>query len=374
MIHKGEKRFIARISTDSLLINASNTSGSGNFYMTDSVITYADTYYSTLFHYDIHTGACFSQHFRRGKGPNELNSFVHVYPAYNRNRVYIVDRSDFLLSYNEQYDLLKYGPIDFGWDHTVLSSSDFESPANYYIMEMTDFGINLGHINDSILILPVNIVKRYTSDQGLINSKHYDRGHIFGELNIKTMKIGRVFGRFPEIYKTSPVPHLEFFQYAMNGDTIYVNHAVDSLIYVYKYPDTFLYTVGYECHHMNRGYKTTRVIDEALFADDMQRTSINTGLKYIPETKWLIRTYMTSLVTGESGIQIYKDNHLIGEFEMPPFCIFLGYYNGVCYGARIAPIEEETDTKFMFYKTIDFLMYSNAIVGANEMKIMRISK
>jgi hypothetical protein len=218
-------------------------------------------------------------------------------------------------------------------------------------MEMSDFGINMGHINDSILILPVNIIKRYTSEHGLINKNHYSKGHIFGELNINTMKIEKVFGRFPEIYRTSPVPHLEFFQYAMNKDTVYVNHAVDSLIYVYKYPETLLYTIGYECNRINRGYKTTKVIDQTLFTQDMQRTGINTGLKYIPQTNYLIRTYMTNLMTGASGMQIYRDNDLIGEFEMPPFYIFLGYYNGIYYGVSIVPIEEGDDTKFVLYKT-----------------------
>jgi hypothetical protein len=130
-----------------------------------------------------------------------------------------------------------------------------------------------------------------------------------------------------------------------------VNHAVDSLIYVYKYPETLLYTIGYECNHINRGYKITKVIDDALFAHDMQRTGINTGLKYIPRTNTLIRTYMTNLITGESGIQIYRDNDLIGEFAMPPFYIFLGYYNGIYYGVRITPLEEGDDTKFVLYKT-----------------------
>jgi hypothetical protein len=351
IIHKGEKRMVTYIENDSLFINASNTSGRGNFYMMDSVITYADTYYSTLFHYDIHTGACFSQHFRKGNGPNELSAFLHAYPAYNRKQVYILDHSNLLFGCDEKYDLLKHGHISFEWNNTVLSSSDFESPSNYNVMEMSDFGINMGHLNDSIVILPVNIIKRYTSDGELINKKHYSNGRIFGELNLKTMKIEKVFGRFPEIYKTSPVPHLEFFQYAMDKETIYVNHAVDSLIYVYKYPETLLYTIGYECNRINRGYKTTKVIDEALFAHDMQRTGINTGLKYIPRTNSLIRTYMTNLVTGESGLQIYKDNDLIGEFEMPPFYIFLGYYNGIYYGVRMVPIEDESETHFVFYKT-----------------------
>ena len=40
------------------------------------------------------------------------------------------------------------------------------------------------------------------------------------------------------------IPNFESFRFAMRGDTVYVNHYVDSLIYVYLYPDELIYTMG----------------------------------------------------------------------------------------------------------------------------------
>jgi hypothetical protein len=349
-VHLGGKKTVFNIEVDSIVIDASYSSGRGNFYMEDSVITFADSYYSTFFHYDMNTEEYSSRHFGRGNGPDELNGFLWAYPAGNKKRTFIIDNSNFLTSFDDRFDLTKHGMIDFGWKN-VQSSSEFDSPANYNVMEMADFGINLSYPNDSTLLIPVNIIKRYTSEDGMINRKHYTDGCIFGELNMKTMKIEKVFGQFPEIYNTLPVPHLEFFQYAIKEDTIYVNHAIDSLIYVYKYPDRLLHTTGYECDHISRGYTKTRVVDEGeSFMHDMQETGINTGLKYIPQTDCLIRTYMKKLTTGESGIQIYQNNDLIGDFAMPPYFIFLGYYKGIYYGTKIKPIETEDETMFVFYK------------------------
>ena len=109
------------------------------------------------------------------------------------------------------------------------------------------------------------------------------------------MKVVDVFGHFPEIYKVSPTPHLEFFQYAIEGDRMYVNHTVDSLIYVYQLPDKPLYTIGYECKDIDRDYTVSRKIDNStLFEKDLQHVGFNTGLRFIPGSDVLCRTYIKS--------------------------------------------------------------------------------
>lgn len=120
------------------------------------------------------------------------------------------------------------------------------------------------------------------------------------------MKVVDVFGHFPEIYKVSPTPHLEFFQYAIEGDRMYVNHTVDSLIYVYQLPDKPLYTIGYECKDIDRDYTVSRKIDNStLFEKDLQHIGFNTWLRFIPGSDVLCRTYIKSAKNGESGMQIY---------------------------------------------------------------------
>ena len=90
------------------------------------------------------------------------------------------------------------------------------------------------------------------------------------------MKVVDVFGYFPEIYKVSPTPHLEFFQYAIEGDRMYVNHTVDSLIYVYQLPDKPLYTIGYECKDIDRDYTVSRKIENTtLFEKHLQKGGFN---------------------------------------------------------------------------------------------------
>jgi hypothetical protein len=354
-IHLGEKKISINISIDSIIVDVPYSSGQGNFYMEDSIITFADSYYSTFFHYDMNREEYTSKHFSRGNGPNELNKFMHAYPAYNKKQTFILDGSMFLTSFDEQFNIVKHGIIDFGWGETPLAS-DLGSPTNYGVMEMSDFGIYFTYLKDSSLIIPLKILVhrhgRGTEFEKTMSKNRYTKGKIFSKLNLKNMKIEEIFGNIPEIYKTSPMPHMEFFQYAVKNDTFYVNHCVDSLIYAYKYPDLLLYTIGYECDDVDRKYTITKLItEENLFRQDCQEgRSFNTGLKYIPQTNFLIRTYMKNLITGESGIQVYENNNLVGEFEMPPYFIFLGYHKGTYYGSRIIPIETEEKSEFVFYK------------------------
>lgn len=137
------------------------------------------------------------------------------------------------------------------------------------------------------------------------------------------MKVVDVFGHFPEIYKVSPAPHLEFFQYAIEGDRMYVNHTVDSLIYVYQLPDKPLYTIGYECKDIDRDYTVSRKIDNStLFEKDLQHVGFNTGLRFIPGSDVLCRTYIKSAKTGSPACKYIRATILWRMLTSLRFSIF----------------------------------------------------
>lgn len=348
--HLGDKKKEVSITMDSLVLNASFSSGRGNFYAVDSIMTFVDIYYSTFYNFSINNGTLLGKQFSRGNGPNELSSILYAYPIVNKDKeCLIVDNSMSIIKFDEKNELDRLGLMDFGW--TNQASSDYNSPSNYNLQFMSDFGIDFHYLNDSTILFPVNIIPRYTSPDGYIQKKHYKKGHIWGEMNLKTMKVERVQGQFPEIYKNYPTPHLEFFQYAMNKDTAYVNHTVDSLIYAYIYPDKKLFTMGYEGVDIDRNYTKTSIIDEGqTFRKDMPNIGLYTGLKYIHDTGLLFRTYLKNVSTGKTGLQIYKNQDLIADLDMPDYFKFLHFYNGVYYGVRFLPVETEDETFFVLYK------------------------
>lgn len=137
----------------------------------------------------------------------------------------------------------------------------------------------------------------------------------------------------------------------MSGDTLFVNHAVDSLIYVYKYPDQLLYTMGYEVEKVNRDYTVGYEIDMETFTDDIKKVGSNIGLAYVPDENLLFKTVLEGFSNGKTYLQTYKGNDLVLEAEMPPFFKFLGYENGIVYGVRMMPLETEDEYMyFIFYQ------------------------
>lgn len=347
--HVGEYKIDRRIVlVDSIVVSADSTSGRGNFFMQDSSIYFADSYYMSVFQYNYTSSSSKECYFRKGQGPNEVSSFYCAYPFRGKNEeVFMLDVSMGMYTYRKgEYTLSYNGIMDFGWDK--LMKNDYDSPSVYRTMEMTDFGISLTYLNDSTVLLPVSLINRHLDG---ITAERYQKGHIFGELNLNNMKIDKVFGHFPNIYRNKPTPFLEFFQYDMYHDTLYVNHAVDSLIYVYKYPDQLLYTMGYEVADVNRDYTIGYENDMSKVRNDMQEVGTNTGLLYVPEMGLLLRTTMKSFKDKKVALQVYSGHDLVSEAGMPGFFKLLGYWNGYLYGTQYLPLEDDKgNVQFVFYR------------------------
>ncbi len=349
--HKGLSHIeTCSVELDTLLIPLEQASGYGNYYMRDSTITFVDAVTCTFFDIDLN-GNILCRYFRKGNGKNEMPSLLYSYPIENDTlcRSVIIDSSNgvYVFDMNSK-EILSRKIADFGWEGRTAKT--YKSTDLYNFSFFTDFGVSFYLASDSSLIFQANIVNRNTRTPEDIENDRYTDGAVFGKMDLETMKVTEVFGHFPEIYKSSPMPHLEFFQYAIDKDRMYVNHTVDSLIYVYQMPDNLLYTMGYECNGIDRNYSVSKKIDNSLFKKDLQHVGFNTGLRLIPETNLLCRTYIKSAANGESGMQIYKGSDLVADVSVPNFFNFLGYYDGYFYGSSYLPQESEDYTAIAIYR------------------------
>lgn len=353
--HLGSKNILYKeIVFDSITFDASQTSGQGNFFMQDSIITFADSYFVTLFRFNCSDGSFIDKHFSSGKGPNLMNGFTFVYPFNNDEKnCYIVDNSLSMRTYHTtDWNLTTQKVIDFDWNKKDKDKDNYESPSNYNLMPMTEFNCSFTKIDDSLCFFPVSVMTRITSPNGVLDSEHYKKAHIFGLMNTKTMNVSKVFGNMPVIYQTKSVPHINFFDYTTNSDTIYVNFPIDSLIYVYKYPDTLLYTLGFECQNINRDYTETFDVTPGnkYLRIDSKKVGIISNIKYIPETGILFRTYIKNMLNQDYGLQIYENNDLIADINVPSSFKIIGYQAPYYYGVKSKPLETEEQTFFTFYK------------------------
>ena len=349
--HRGKKMQTMRVTNlDSLWISGDSLTGEGNFFILDSCLYLADRRVGTICGFSLEDGHLVSKELRKGNGRNELPSFMYFYPFRNKpNLWWAVDGSYVFYTYDRvKKELKNHGRMNFGWNER--GNVDFDSPSWYGLMEMSDFGVSFTYLNDSSYLIPVNVMHRYIGNHA---SDQFRKGHIFGKLNSRTMSVERVFGRIPDIYHNRPTTFFDFFHYDMKGDTVYVSHAIDSLIYVYKYPETLLYTMGYEGTGVKREYTETYEL-MANYRSDVETVGMNTSMSYVPETGLLLRTMLTNGFTYEEGktiLQVYKDEDLVLETSMPDYFQYLGYYNGKYYGIRHISLDMEDGQMF-------FVLYS----------------
>jgi hypothetical protein len=185
----------------------------------------------------------------------------------------------------------------------------------------------------------------------------YKKSHILGLLDINTMKVSDLFGNFPPVYSGKSIPQYSNFSYTFHQDTIYTSFAADPLIHVYKYPDKYLYSFGYECTGIDRSYTVTDSFLDNEVYKDYERCGSNQEFFYFPDLGLFFRKYWTGIKLNKSGLQIYdREYNLIGDIIVPETFQLLGYYTPYFYGVSAIPIETENETWITFYKlNINFL-------------------
>jgi len=355
VIHKGIKKIqnqSVTVEWDSTVIDIFYTSGQGNFFMKDSIITFADHYYAKIYNYNCKTFELTSSHFGLGNGPNELLRFFYASPIWNDTSFIIINNNIDVSLYSYQYQLTRKGIINFHW--TGQGIGEYDSPKVYNFMLRTDLGANIYKYDEKNLIIPIQPIVHYVCENELITKKHFKKSHIFGLLNINTMEVNKIFGHYPPLYIEKSLPHYDFFSYTFNNNIFYVNFPVDSLIYAYEFPDKLLYSFGFECNDIIRKYTTSNVINNKDIYDDFQSCGLNTEILNFPELGLFFRIYSKKMEDLAYGMQIYDNTtyDLLADIDVPSFVHFklLGYYDSYFYGVTMAPRETDNNTYVTFYK------------------------
>lgn len=350
IFHKGEKNLSKRkIELSQIVIPADTTSLRGNFEIMDSSLLFIDNMYCKIFKFSIKDGELINTYGGYGQGPGEMTGIMYG------SVIHPIDTSMWLL--DSSYGVYEFTPsngkirfldrLDFNFQDN--HENDYEFPSNYIPMEMSDFSFTINLIGDSTLLIPVTPINRRLSN---VTHDKYKKGHIFGQTNLKNLKIEELKGKFPRYYNEKPLRYFEFFDSAIDfpNSKIYVNHAPDSLIYCYDFDGNILYTLGFEPFGIDRDYTPGIDVDPDVFSKDITHVGTNTGLYYDSKTDLLFRTTLTDFPSGKIILQAYKDNDLILEQSMPEYFKLLGRFEDSLYGIRFIPVDDGKDSSFILYK------------------------
>lgn len=241
----GERKICYSIEPcDSFLIVADSISWEGNFFSMDNSLYFIDRYYCNLFMFDWDSGFVVDKMLGHGHSESEVIGVNYAYPLNgSKHSIVIVDNDCKLSIYDTSQRKVKKSGYIIVQDNTS-KSQDYASPQLYNLMELDEFGVDFFYKNSNEIIIPVNLINRKLKK---INSSRYDKGHIWGCFNFAKNRIIDVFGTMPCYYYENPSPNFEHFRCIEANGHYYVNHTVDSLIYVYNHNlDQILCTFGYE--------------------------------------------------------------------------------------------------------------------------------
>ena len=356
---KGKKHLtLNKIDLDTIKVDASNTSCMGTFFMENGNIIFADIAFSSLYYYNLE-GKYIKRFLGKGRGPKEIPSTIrNISPVENTDYFFAFTNGNILYRINKNSkEINNLGQIDFKWESYNKKRPNPESVFNYRINAIFPPVFKFSKINDSIYMFPTySIKKQFSGYSRKTNADlYYKEARTFGFLNINSMKVTEVNGRYPGIYqKYKYVPNFAFQSFEMKNDSLFVNYAVDSLIHVYlppyRHPKDLIYSFGFSGINMNQKYYETKSQKEAqkrMIKDSKKFGSYHT-LKYIPKTNLLFRCYHKGKHVDVDGLQVYKNYNLIGDFKVPKNFQVIGYQNSYYYAVKWRPnMYEQT---FVFYK------------------------
>ncbi|MBE6336975.1 MAG: hypothetical protein E7066_09935 [Lentimicrobiaceae bacterium] len=181
--------------------------------------------------------------------------------------------------------------------------------------------------------------------------KYAQSCRIITEYDIPNKKIGRLLGNgLPEMYKGSSDKNYVFSEFTFDIDekgNFYIAFLADSLIYKFNKDFKPATAFGYKGKDMDTDYiSITKPKDIYQKANEQYNTKgWYTWIEYIPEKNWLCRSYHKGDSHNYDGLQIYKDNILIADINVPVGFRPIGYIHPYLYSDAVV----END-KLLFYK------------------------
>lgn len=181
---------------------------------------------------------------------------------------------------------------------------------------------------------------------------YFEKAHYLSMLNLKTGKVEKMLGNYPEIYVNNRgLKQYSQVNFDINSEgNFYISFEADSLIYEYDKDFNPIRSYGYSGKDMHIKEKIL-----ATFADFSEcynecrnESGYYRSLTYIDETGLLFRVYKKGEHGRNYGLQIYKGNVLIGDLEVPENFEVLGY--SVPYYYATTGIDAESEEPVLIYK------------------------
>lgn len=321
-IYQDKDLILKDIKLDSLILEKEYFSGVGFFSIGQDQLYFVDQVFSTVIDFN-KEGQYKATFLGKGDGPDEQNNIHGFYPFALKDKHVVLDNFE-LVVFDKDFQKETSFPIewDYSESHQDMVNNPNGSMLGLYEIAWKPRGNNTSFLimdNATEVILPVTM--SHPTLNGYISEDYYKSVSVFGKYDLSKKKVIEGFGMRSEKYLAHRfIPNFDFSFFTQRKDEILVSFAIDPLIHVFDPDGSLKYKFGVEGEGVQSNYPITNTIDDALdnYKTDLEKAGFYHFI-YSENDKFLtFRTYYPKgTEKGYARLQIYQENKLIGDVEVP---------------------------------------------------------
>lgn len=325
---------IQELKLDSLSLGGFNSSFTGQVQIDKDTIYFIDSRFGSVFLFN-KEGKLEKTVLGQGPGPKEIDT-KYIDGAYIDDQIKIFLGSSFDAHlYNSNWEKTKSFAINWKWKvNNIDKINDPEATERaLYTFEWEKMIVK--KYGD---FLYVPIYSQHRNFNAFVSKRYFEEGPILAKINLKTGVVDELLGRrSPKYLDHDLLGQFSFFAFDINkaGDFL-ITHEIDPKIYVYDQSFKPLRSFGVPGLGMDTAYVDFKITGDPNQKNNMkslQQRFNQDQLKYgfykeifnSPSTPYVFRSYEKGNNLINSGLQIYKDEVLVGDVLVPKNFKVIGY-------------------------------------------------
>jgi len=345
-----QTKVISKIEIDTILIQSDiESSFVGDFSVFNDTLYFSDHFFGYLFRFN-KEGDFIDKNIGKGNGPNEVRAFN--YSIVSADGYYFLDGgSSNLCFFNKNFK--KEKDFRVNWENKRSKQEVLANPVptlgDSYEFAFGYPGIFKPWDKNHMAIA---ITAAHPKFNGYFDTDlYYNHSRILAILNIDSGKIEKYIGRrSPEYLNYKNVPNFDHFSFEIIDKQVFVSSMIDPNIYILeKKTGNAIGKFGQQGRDMKTDYPTTSTYKQAedKWKEDQENFGHYRYIKYITNKKLLFRGYRKGKGAMTDGLQIYKENALIGDVAIPKGLEIIGMIGNDFYAENK---EMNNDDALKIYK------------------------
>lgn len=354
------------LELDSFYLEDVQSSLGGVLVMDGDKLNFVDYQFGRVYQFDT-DGNFIELVIERGRGPSELPrggiTFYNQLP--DGGHLFVGSSYDYYV-FNADYERLQDSMIRFQQDKPVEYLHNNPTPEDHRSYNLAYYMGDVRAAGDVAFLPLLGGEPQYTAFS-FTTDLFAEEARILASMNLETGEVDRIFGRLSPVYAQNPPARLfSFFFYDMTDDeTLAISYAADPNIYLFSTDFEHLVTFGSDGRDMDMDFEDYSNVSERDFEDFLVRQwrskDVFSSVTFIPETNLLFRGYTRRADPDMDGLQIYRDNVLIADVDIPNMLKVIGYHDGWYY--TDAEINEREETKKVYRFRLDVDEYAGQITN-----------